>query len=76
MKALKNSITEAENSKLFDNIIIMGDINITLINRENNIIGNYINHLVENNIRTLSNNITRPNKNKEGTIIDHIYIKN
>ena len=73
--ALQRSLLKIEQKNIYEKIIIMGDININLINRDNIQVENYTNFLIENNLRIISNNITRPNK-KGGTLIDHIYLKN
>ena len=47
---------------MIDKIIIMGDININLLNIENKDVTSYINFLTENNLRIINNNITRPSE--------------
>jgi hypothetical protein len=63
------------------NLIIMGDININLKDRENQIVNDYITFLYINKLfnAATNNDITRdnikPNNTSKGTIIDHIYFK-
>src|SRR5271156_2589677 len=76
IKQLETSIKKAENKKIYNTIIIVGDVNINLLNNKNKEVEDYINFFNENNMRILSNAITRPNTKNEGSIIDHIYIKN
>ena len=76
----KNTISLLNNKNV--KIIIMGDININLMHKNNPMINKYINFLIFNKLIILNNNITRysSNKSKEtntkGTAIDHIYFRN
>ena len=71
---LEASLVNVENKNKYEEIIVMGDINIDLYNIENTEVQDYVNLLSQNNLMIISKNITRPNNNNCGTLIDHIYI--
>jgi hypothetical protein len=76
IKELKDKILKCSNC---NNTLIIGDINLDILNEEDNIINNYENKLAKYCFNSYVNIPTREeiaNKKLSSTCIDHIYFKN